>query len=317
MKVLSGNPLDWNAAPDHGSVVSIGVFDGVHRGHQEVLADLSDQATALGGLQKVVLTFDPHPLAILTPAHAPPLIGSLTQRLDWLEAEGIDMVGVLPFAQIRTMAAKDFVEEVLVKGFASKAVVVGMDFRYGLGRDGNVDTLAEAGDQLGFVVDGVPLLTEHDGPLSSSNVRILVQQGHVEAAAEVLGRYFAVRGDVVAGDGRGKTIGVPTANLEYAPEVVLPRRGVYATWASFGDECYRSVTNVGVRPTFDGNRETVEAHLFELDRDIYGEAVDLHFVAGLREEQRFAGVDDLVKQIHEDIENAGRALEGAHGPYLG
>ncbi len=311
MKVLKGNPLDWNATSDAGSAVSIGVFDGVHRGHQEVLADLASQAESRGGLQKVVLTFDPHPLAVLTPGHEPPLIGSLEQRLAWLGAEGVDVVGVLPFEHIRLMDATEFVEKVLVKGLSTRVVVVGMDFRYGRGRDGTIETLIDAGERFGFAVDAVPLLTEHDGALSSSNVRILVQQGKVEAASEVLGRPFAIRGEVIEGDRRGRTIGFPTANLRFADHVVVPRHGVYATLAEVDGHTYRSVTNVGVRPTFDGQTETVEAHLLDEDLDLYGKTMDLHFLAAIRSEQKFDSVDELVAQITADVGDA-RALLAAH-----
>jgi len=304
VRVLAGDPLDWNATSNAGSAVSIGVFDGVHRGHQEVLADLAVQADARGGLQRVVLTFDPHPLALLTPGHEPPLIGSLSQRLDWLAAEGVDLVGVLPFEQIRLMEAADFVEQILVKSLGTRVVVVGMDFRYGRGRDGTIETLIGAGSRLGFAVDAVPLLTEHDGALSSSNVRILVQQGEVEAAAEVLARPFAVRGEVVEGDRRGRGIGFPTANLRFDAEVLIPKHGVYATLAEIDRQTYPSVTNVGVRPTFDGHIETVETHLLDVDLDLYGKTIDVHFISSIRPEQKFGDVEALVTQITADVREA-------------
>ncbi len=305
MKVLTGDPFDWNTASEPGSAVTIGVFDGVHRGHQLVLADLRFEA-AERGLQTVVLTFDPHPLAVLTPGHEPPLVGSLDQRLDWLEGEGVDVVGILPFERIRNTEADEFVERLLVKCLSARVVVVGADFRYGQRRAGNVDTLEEAGGRFGFAVDAVPLLTEHDGALSSSNIRILVQQGDVEAAAEVLGRPFTVRGVVVRGDGRGAQIGVPTANLRVPDQVVLPRRGVYATTTRVGHDRLPSVTNVGVRPTFAGETEIVETHLLDADRDLYGLELDVEFLNRIRDEQAFAGVEELVARIEKDIAAARR-----------
>lgn len=304
MKVLHGNPIDWEPLITDGSAISIGVFDGVHRGHQEVLSDLSAQAQELGGLEKAVLTFDRHPRSVLDPAHAPKMLASVEQRLEWLEEAGVDTVGVLPFPAVRDMEPGYFIRRVLCDTLAARAVVVGVDFRFGVDRSGSVDTLWKAGQELGFVVDGVPLLSESLSPLSSSRIRALVIEGDVSEAADLLGRPFTMRGVVIRGDGRGRQIGVPTANISVGEDLLLPKHGVYASTVLAGGQWYPSVTNVGVRPTFDGAAVTVESHLLDVDLDLYGETLDVAFLLGLRDERQFEGVEALVAQIHQDIEAA-------------
>ncbi len=308
MKVLRGDPLLWEGSAGRDSAVSIGVFDGVHRGHQEVLADLTEQAVELGGLDKAVLTFDPHPRAILEPESTAHLLGTVEQRLEWLEAAGVDTVGVLPFPAVRDMEPGFFIRRVLCETLSAKVVVVGVDFRFGVGRSGNVDTLWSAGQELGFAVDGVPLLSEALSPLSSSRIRRLVVDGDVTGASELLGRPFTMRGVVVQGEGRGRTIGVPTANMAIGRDLVLPARGVYASQVIVGETMFPSVTNVGTRPTFDGEEVTVESHLLDVDRDLYGQTIDVAFLRHLRHERKFDGVEALVAQIHEDIQGARAAL---------
>lgn len=307
MKVLSGSPMTWEPPPS-GTAVAIGVFDGVHRGHGTVLADMAVQAAETGSI-RAALTFDPHPLAIIEPQRAPKLLGTLDQRIGWLAAAGVDIVGVLPFHEIRAMSPDAFIADVLIDGLAARAIAVGTDFRFGHDRTGTIGTLASAGEKHGFVVDAVPLLAEDDdGPLSSSRIRALVASGEVGEAADLLGRPYSIRGEVVPGDGRGKTIGIPTANLEYSPDVVIPRQGVYAGWMVVGGSPIPSVTNVGVRPTFDGEALTVESHLLDWEGDLYGCVVDVQVTARLREERRFPSVDALVDQIRSDIAEARKVL---------
>ena len=308
MKVLRGDPLEWETSTGRGSAVSIGVFDGVHRGHQEVLADLTAQAAELGGLDKAVLTFDPHPRAILEPDAPAHLLATVEQRLEWLELAGMDIVGVLPFPAVRDMQPHFFIRRVLTEALSARVVVVGVDFRFGVGRSGNVDTLWSAGQELGFAVDGVPLLSEALSPLSSSRIRHLVKDGEVAAAAELLGRPFTMRGVVVRGDGRGRTIGVPTANMAVAENLVLPARGVYASQVTVSGGVFPAVTNVGIRPTFDGEKVTVESHLLDVEQDMYGMTIDVAFLRRLRDEQRFDGVEALLAQIQADIVAARSAM---------
>ncbi len=305
MKVLTGDPLDWELATER-SVVAIGVFDGVHRGHQAVLDELMalGERTNGAGTPTAVITFDPHPLAVVAPDRAPRLLGTLNQRLKYLEQVGVDVVGVLPFTRIRSMHPDEFVKAVLVDGLGAKAVAVGADFRFGLDRAGDVAALKQAGLRWGFTVDAVPLLSEDHERLSSTWIRSLVADGKVEEAAELLGRPYCIQGPVIRGDGRGRTIGIPTANINYEPTVVLPATGVYAGAVEVDGQMIRAVTNVGMRPTFDGRSVTVEAHLIDWDGDLYGRVLEVRVSDRLRSERKFDGVEDLVAQIQADIQAA-------------
>lgn len=308
MKILRGDPLGWEPSVERGSAVSIGVFDGVHLGHQEVLADLSAQARQLGLPEKAVLTFDPHPQAILHPDSPPELLGTIDQRLEWLAAAGVDTVGVLPFPAVRDLAPDSFIRRILCDALNAKVVVVGVDFRFGVERTGDVDTLRRAGQELGFAVDSVPLLSESLSPLSSSRIRTMIKTGDVASAQDMLGRPFTMRGVVIRGDGRGRTIGVPTANMATETGLVMPKHGVYATRVTVNGAQYPAVTNVGVRPTFEGGAVAVESHLLDVELALYGLGLDVAFLARLRDEQKFDDVDSLVSQIHEDIELAREVL---------
>ena len=309
MRVLTGDPRAWELATDR-SVVAIGVFDGVHRGHQAVLQELDGLAARVGSPDslRAVLTFDPHPLAVVAPDRVPRLLGTIGQRLTRLELAGADVVGVLPFSQIRSMEPEDFVQAVLVDALGAAAVAVGQDFRFGRDRRGDVDALVAAGSQNGFVVDAIPLLAEDNTRLSSTHIRSLISAGNVEEAAELLGRSYTIEGPVVRGDGRGRTIGVPTANINYEPSVVLPKTGVYAGMVTVDGVERRAVTNVGQRPTFDGRSTTVEAHLIDWDGDLYGRVVEVGLAHRLRDELKFDGVEALVAQIAEDVEAARAVL---------
>ena len=307
MKVLTGDPAGWEPAI-HRSVVAVGVFDGVHRGHQTVLEELAVLAREQTGLIRGVLTFDPHPLAVVAPDRAPQLLGTIHQRLDRLAAHGVDVVGVLPFAQIRTMDPEQFIKSVLVDAFGAAAVAVGSDFRFGLDRSGDVQTLKAAGERWGFATDAVPLLSEDETQLSSTRIRALIAEGDVEEAALLLGRPYAIEGPVVRGEGRGRTIGIPTANVNYEPSIVLPATGVYAGCVTFEQNRIPAVTNVGVRPTFDGRAVTVEAHLLDWGGDLYGRMIEVELAHRLRDEQKFAGVESLVEQIRSDVTAARRVL---------
>lgn len=311
MRVLTGDPGEWEPATTR-SVVAIGVFDGVHRGHQAVLEELMNLADRINGPGTVrgVLTFDPHPLAVVAPDRAPRLLGTLHQRLERLAEVGVDVVGVLPFARIRSMEPGEFVKAVLVDAFAAKAVAVGADFRFGHDRSGDVGTLTSAGEVWDFVVDAVPLLSEDDSQLSSTRIRSLVAGGQVDEAAHLLGRPYAIEGPVVRGDGRGRTIGIPTANINYEPTVVLPQTGVYVGHVHVDGRDVPAVTNVGIRPTFDGRAVTVEAHLLDWDGDLYGRVIEVTLEHRLRGERKFDGVDALVAQIRADIEQARRFVAG-------
>ncbi len=298
MTVLTGDPHEWRLPTDGGTAVAIGVFDGVHRGHRSVLADV---ARAAGDDTVVALTFDPHPLAVVAPERVPKLLGTIDQRCEWLVDEGVDVVGVLPFDRIREWSAEAFIDVVLEQALAARLVAVGTDFRFGYDRSGDIGTLRAAD---AFEVHALHLLGEGEGPISSSAIRRLVADGEVGLATELLGRHHTVRGPVVRGDGRGRTIGIPTANVATDPRVQLPAHGVYAAWVVMDGRRLPAVVNVGVRPTFDGTTVTVEAHVLDADLDLYGRSIDVAFVGHVRGERRFDGVDDLVGQIHRDIDVA-------------
>jgi riboflavin kinase/FMN adenylyltransferase len=292
------------------SVVTIGNLDGVHLGHRELVGRAVELAR-VEGLRSVALTFDPHPAALLRPDGAPPLLQPLAERVAALSALGIDHVEVLAFdRELAALSPEAFVAEVLVERLGARRVVVGDNFRFGHGASGDVEALARVGGPLGLAVDRVALVTGDGAAVSSTEVRRAVADGEVERAAALLGRPFTLTGEVVAGDGRGRGIGVPTANVALTPGLVLPADGVYAGHARVEGEAGPGapcVTNVGWRPTFDGRTRTVEAHLLDTDRDLYGQRLTVAFEHRLRGEERFASPEELVARIRGDVE-AARAL---------
>jgi riboflavin kinase/FMN adenylyltransferase len=304
VKILVGDPSVWTPRPG-GVAVSVGVFDGVHLGHRQMLQTLFDDAAALGDLPIGAITFDRHPLATIAPARIPTLITTPEERLALFEEAGLDFAAVLTFDEaMRTLPAEGFVETVLANGLGARLVVVGDGFRFGLNAAGDVDELRRLGDHFGFAVRGVELLETGAGPISSTLVRRAVSAGEVELAAGLLGRRFARTGRVVAGDHRGSEIGFPTANLEIRPGLLVPGRGVYAVIAILDGEQHPAVVNIGIRPTFEGIREVVEAHLLNYSGDLYGSDLTLEFVDRLRGERRFDSVDELIEQIGRDVEQA-------------
>jgi len=301
------------------SVVTIGNFDGVHRGHRVVLGRVVERARELGALA-VAITFDPHPLAVLYPERAPQPLSTVDHKLELLAAEGLDGVLVMPFThELAGQSPRQFVEETMVAGLGARAVVVGGDMRFGKGNAGNVDTLRELGKELGFEVDVIAdegsAGPDDDRRWSSTWVRELVAAGDVETAADVLGRPHRVTGAVVHGDHRGRELGYPTANL--APDAVgaVPADGVYAGWLTRpggpdGSERLPAAISVGTNPTFDGTQRRVEAYVLDRDDlDLYGETVAFEFTHRLRPTLRFTGVDDLVRQMAEDVARCRELLD--------
>lgn len=294
-----------------GTAVTIGNFDGVHLGHQHVVRRTCEVAAARG-LRPVVVTFDPHPMAVLRPEHAPSMLTDVPTRCALLEEAGAEAVLVLPFdREVAGWSPERFVEEVLVGTLHAKAVVVGANFRFGHRAAGDVTTLREAGEQHGFTAEGVAL---DGGPQvwSSTYVRTCVAAGDVEGAAEALGRPFAVRGTVVEGDKRGRELGYPTANVPAPSSTAVPADGVYAGWLRRCDtgEAFPAAISVGTNPTFDGERERrVESYV--LDRDdleLYGVEVEVSFVARIRGMVRFDGIDELVATMRDDVDRTRQVL---------
>ena len=312
MRVVRGRPSTWSLAGIRRAV-AVGVFDGVHLGHRHVLAQLRQRASE-SGIEAGVLTFDPHPLAVVAPERAPAMLTGIEHRLELLDGLQVDVAAVLTFDDVvREWSPTAFVTETLGSAMAADLVVVGEDFRFGKDRTGHVGLLRELGSGLGFETVIVPLVGE-DWPVSSTRIREMIAAGDVAGATAGLGRPPALWGAVVAGDGRGRSIGVPTANLDIPGGMAVPGGGVYAATAGrSADEVLPAVVNIGVRPTFDGRAETVEAHLLGFDGDLYGEILRVRFVARIRDEQRFDGIDALVAQIERGIEAARELLRSGPG----
>lgn len=293
--------------PDAGvdgtpSVVTIGVFDGLHRGHQRVIDQVAERAHAHGALASVV-TFDPHPAEVLDPEHAPRLLGTLDQRLEGLAALGVDRVRVLGFdRRLAHEHATHFIERVLVGELGALDVVVGEDFRFGQSREGDVDLLAREGERWGFTVS--PSILFGDGQRwSSTAVRAALTDGDVERAGAILGRPFVLRGVVTHGDARGTDMGFPTANVALSARQQLPAAGIYAGAVRLPDaRWWPAAISVGTRPQFyEAGELLVEVHVVGYGGDLYDAVLDVAFLGRLRDEQVFGSVDALVAQIERDV----------------
>jgi riboflavin kinase/FMN adenylyltransferase len=293
--------------------VAVGNFDGVHRGHQALVAQAVADARGSGGTA-VVLTFDPHPSRVLAPERAAATLTTLGQKAELLGRVGVEKMAVLPFTlEVAVQDAEDFAGRILHDMLGAATVVVGASFRFGRGRAGDVALLRRVGRRLGFEVHGMRPVLYQGAPISSSRVREALARGDVAAAAEMLGRLFFIDGEVVKGVGRGRTLGIPTANIAPVNET-LPGNGVYACLLRVHDSgppLRPAVTNVGRRPTFGGTETIVEAHVLDFDADLYGRHVRLYFHSRLRPERTFPGPQALVEQIRRDIDTARQALRTA------
>lgn len=284
------------------SWLTVGVFDGVHRGHREIIQKLTAGAHT-SGAPAVVLTFDPHPASILGGRE----IKCLTlpgERATLLGQLGVDVVVTQPFTrELSSVSAYDFMSR-LQHQLGLRYLLIGYDFALGKGREGNATRLAEIGSELGYSVEVVPALSDESGVISSTEIRKLIEVGNVVEAARLLGRLYSLQGPVIHGDGRGRTIDVPTANIAYPREKMIPARGIYACWATLNGIRYQAAVNIGINPTFTPDKQmpNVEAHLMDFRGEIYGEDLQLEFVARLRDELRFESVETLLQQIWKDIE---------------
>jgi riboflavin kinase/FMN adenylyltransferase len=302
------------AAPLPRVVLTLGNFDGVHRGHQAIVAQARSAADRRSA-QVVALTFHPHPMMVLAAERGPALIQSLHDRLAILRTLGVDVAVVQRFTRaFAGLSPEAFVEEFLLRSLDLVHVVVGYNVNFGRARAGSAETLRALGARHGFAVETVGPVTVGDVAVSSSIIREAVASGDVVRAGALLGRPYRLRGRVVVGDRRGRTIGFPTANLHVRPRVLLPADGVYAARALDGATVHAGVVNVGVRPTFGESRRTVEAYLFDFEGDLYGRWLELDFVARVRGEQRFAGVAALKAAIASDVAHARRILAGSVTP---
>jgi len=282
-----------------GARLTVGVYDGVHRGHQEILRRVT------AGSPSVVLTFHPHPASVLG-GHEIKCLTTSEERADLLAALGVDVVITEPFTRdLAAVSAYDFMSR-LKRHLGLERLLIGYDFALGRGREGNAARLTEIGRELGYTVEVVPAVGDESGVISSTEIRKLVSRGDVAEAALLLGHPYQIGGLVIHGDHRGRTIGFPTANLDYPLQKVLPSNGIYACWAWLGSERFAAAINVGLRPTVhdDQTVPNVEAYLLDFDREIYGQHLKLDFVARLRDELKFPSLDALIEQMHRDVAQA-------------
>jgi riboflavin kinase/FMN adenylyltransferase len=301
----------WN---DGRAVITIGAYDGVHLGHQAVIGQVRRRAEELGA-RSVVVTFDRHPASVVRPESAPRLLTSPEQKLELLEATGVDAVVIVPFDEAQAAETPEsFVARVLVQCLQTRVVVVGEDFHFGRHRDGNVDLLRKLGVEHDFDVEPIQLLPRRDGveePVSSTAIRRALAGGDIARANSMLGRPHEVRGVVFEGDQRGRLLGFPTANVAVPGGMCLPADGVYAGWYERPNgEVHPCAINLGRRPTFYDHADAslLEAHLLDVEVDLYGEPAEVRFMHFLRSERKFDGVDALVAQLAHDVDHARQLL---------
>lgn len=292
-----------------GTAITVGTFDGVHRGHRHVLDALARAATARD-LSSLLVTFDPHPLRIVRPEAAPPLLTTPAEKMEILAQTAVDRVAFLRFTpELGALSPRRFVEEILIGRFALQHLVIGYDHGFGRHRTGDAETLREIGAELGFGVEVVPPVRDEADAVSSSRIRRALAAGDVVAAARGLGRPYALTGTVVRGAGMGHRLGFATANIDVGhPEKLIPHEGIYAVRAALRDRFVNGVLHLGPRPTFAGLPPSVELHLFDFSGDLYGSRVTVHFVGRVRDIARFDSVEALVRAMERDCQEARRLL---------
>ena len=301
MKIFHGTE---NANIARPTVLTLGVFDGLHLGHRRIIQTVVERAKALNAVSTAI-TFDPHPRAVLHPESTPPLLQTLDQRLAALEFLGIEQTIVIRFnREFAAIAAEDFLRDTIYDRLQAREVYLGKGFAFGKGRAGNIELLRKISAELGFFADEVPEVQLHGARVSSSKIRELLAAGRINPARRMLGRPYGVEGKIIRGNRRGHTLGFPTANLQ-PQNRVIPRTGVYVTATLTGDTWRRSITNIGVRPTFGGDAEpSVETYIFDFDGDLYGNVLRVRFLHRLRDERKFSGIDELKAQIEKDSQRA-------------
>ncbi|WP_207390377.1 bifunctional riboflavin kinase/FAD synthetase [Rhodococcus sp. ABRD24] len=314
---LDDVPADWGRC-----VLTIGVFDGVHRGHAQLITRAVDAARERG-TASILMTFDPHPAEVVRPGSHPAQLTTLPRRAELVEELGVDVFCVMPFTtEFMKLSPERYVHEILVERLHVAEVVVGENFTFGRKAAGNVDLLRETGARFGFAVDGVSLLAEHAVTFSSTYIRSCVDAGDVAAAAEALGRPHRVEGVVVHGDGRGRGLGFPTANIAPPMYSAIPADGVYAAWFTVlgsgpvagtvePGQRYQAAVSVGTNPTFSGRTRTVEAFVLDREADLYGQHVAVDFVERVRGMEKFDSVDALIEEMGRDSDRARQILTAA------
>lgn len=301
MKIFHGTD---NANILRGTVLTLGVFDGLHLGHQRIMQTVVESANATRAVPTVI-TFDPHPRAVLHPENAPPLLQTLDQRLANFEVLGIEQAIVIRFdKEFAGIDAETFLRDIVHERLQAREVFLGKGFFFGKNRGGNIELLREMSKRLDFFADEVPEVRLRGQRISSSQIRQLLAEGKVNLARRMLGRPYGVEGQIIHGLQRGRTIGFPTANLK-PHNRVIPRYGVYATAVLINDVWRRSITNVGVRPTFeDESAPSIESYVFDFDGDLYGDVLRVRFLHRIRDERKFDGIDALRAQIQKDTRRA-------------
>jgi riboflavin kinase/FMN adenylyltransferase len=297
MKIFHGTE---NAGILRGTVLTLGVFDGIHLGHQKIMERVISRSRQIGAIPTAI-TFDPHPRSVLYPENSPPLLQTLDQRLANFEILGIEQTIVIRFDKdFANQNAEEFLRDSVHERLRAREVYLGKGFAFGKNRAGNIELLRKISAELGFFADEVDEVTLRGQRISSSKIRELLKHGKVNLARRMLGRPYGIEGQIVRGDQRGRTIGFPTANLKPRNRVV-PKFGVYATATLINDVWRRSITNVGVRPTFEGSKEpSIESYVFDFDGDLYGDVLRVRFLHRIRDERKFNGIDELKNQIGKD-----------------
>jgi riboflavin kinase/FMN adenylyltransferase len=300
-----------NAEIQRPTVLTLGVFDGLHLGHQLIMSTVVERARAVDAVPTVI-TFDPHPRAVLHPQSAPPLLQTFDQKIEGFGVLGIEQTIVVNFTkEFSTISAEHFLRDLVMDRLHAREVYLGKGFAFGHNREGNIELLQRLGDELGFVAGEVPEVRLRGQRVSSSKSRDLLARGQVNLARRMLGRPYGVEGRVERGSERGHLLGFPTANL-HPHNRVIPRNGVYVTGTLIEGQWRRSVTNIGLRPTFgDAAEPSVETFVLNWDGDLYGDVVRVRFLYRLRDERRFSSVDELKRQISRDVERAESYFERA------
>lgn len=289
--------------PQKGMLLTIGVFDGVHLGHKYLLSELVEQAR-LKNLISGVVTFKQHPQRLLKPQSSLPFLTNLPQKIKLLKDEGVEAIITLSFTlELAQTGAHQFVS-LLQKYLRMCGLVLGPDFTLGRNKEGNVAVLRALGQSMNFSLTVVPEITINGEVVSSTAIRNTLSRGNMRKVHDMLGRYFSLEGRVISGTGRGVELGFPTANLDINPERALPADGIYATWTYIEKQCYQSVTNIGKRPTFGGSEQTVEVYILNFQGNLYRHELKIDIIERLRREQRFDTIEELKKQIEEDIKQA-------------
>lgn len=297
---------------NHDTVLTVGTFDGVHAGHKVLIKRVIEEAEA-SGLRSVIVTFDPHPREIINPGKAGiKLLSTLDERSELLEDLGVDKMVVIPFDRdFSLLTSEEFVRDIIWEKIGVQKFIIGYDHQFGRNREGTIETVQRLGEEFGFRTHVVSKQEVGDKTVSSTAIRNAIQkEGDMKLAATFLERYYLLNGRVVHGEKRGKQIGYPTANIQ--PEnsqKIIPKRGVYAVWVRVEGSYHQGMMNIGIRPTFDGESETLEVHIFDFEEDIYGKEVQIQFADRIRNEKSFEGIDDLKQQLKADKKEAKNILK--------